>query len=230
MRERFERFDKYMKYKGLNDNQVTAQCGLSQGLLNQARKGKSDLGNKSIDKILIKYQDLNRVWLLTGDGEMLIKSEAIKVPKEQVHIRIPLVGQYAYAGYLGGFADQEYLEMLPTIDFMPDREMTGNYVAFEVKGDSMDDGSKESYEQGEILVCREVEPYNWQYSPLHINKRDFVIVHTEGILVKRIINHDVTNHTITIHSLNPEYKDRIIDLADVRQIFSIIESRKQRRR
>lgn len=71
MRERFERFDKYMKEKGLNDNQVTKQCGLSQGLLGQARTGKSDLGMQTVNKILKEYQDLNRVWLLTGEGEML---------------------------------------------------------------------------------------------------------------------------------------------------------------
>lgn len=72
MREKFERFEKYMKAKGLNDNQVTSQCGLAQGLLSQARKGKSDLGAKTIDKILNTYQDINKVWLLTGHGEMLL--------------------------------------------------------------------------------------------------------------------------------------------------------------
>lgn len=71
MREKMFRFDKYMKYRDLNDNQVTVECKLSQGLLSQARTGKSDLGNSTINKILSIYQDLNRVWLLTGEGEML---------------------------------------------------------------------------------------------------------------------------------------------------------------
>ena len=68
---KIDRFIEYMKIKGLNDNKVTLECGLSQGLLGQARTGKSDLGAKTIDKILNKYQDLNKVWLLTGEGEML---------------------------------------------------------------------------------------------------------------------------------------------------------------
>lgn len=74
-----ERFSKYMEIKGLNDNQVTIDCGLSVGLLGQARKGKSDLGAKAIDKILITYQDLNRVWLLTGDGEMINEIEVTRM-------------------------------------------------------------------------------------------------------------------------------------------------------
>lgn len=63
-----------MIIKKLNDNQVTKDCGLSVGLLNQAKRGKSDLGSKAIDKILSKYQDLSRVWLLTGEGPMLTTS------------------------------------------------------------------------------------------------------------------------------------------------------------
>lgn len=75
MRERMQRFALYMSKKGLNDNQVTKDCNLSQGLIGQARTGKSDLGSRTIDKILSIYQDLSRVWLLTGEGEMLNDTE-----------------------------------------------------------------------------------------------------------------------------------------------------------
>lgn len=71
MRERMLRFNEYMKHKGLNDNQVTTECGLSQGLLGQARTGKSDIGTGTVAKILKTYQDISRVWLLTGEGDML---------------------------------------------------------------------------------------------------------------------------------------------------------------
>lgn len=203
----------------LNQQQVAKRLNVSSQHLSDVKNGRFALSDELLNRLYEEFTYLKKDF-----------TEGVPVENDHTHVKVPLVSQYAYAGYLGGFADQEYLEQLPTIDFVPDREMTGNYVAFEVRGDSMDDGSKDSYEQGEILVCREVEPYNWQHSPLHFNKRDFVIIHTDGILVKRIINHDVPTHTITIHSLNPEYPDRRLDLADIRQIFSIIESRKQRRR
>lgn len=66
-----DRFINYMEYRGLNDNQVTVDCGLSVGLIGKARKGKNDLGRNTIEKILKRYRDLNRDWLLTGKGEML---------------------------------------------------------------------------------------------------------------------------------------------------------------
>jgi len=41
-----DRFDEYLKYKGLNDNKVTVQLGLSTGLIGKARKDGADLGKK----------------------------------------------------------------------------------------------------------------------------------------------------------------------------------------
>lgn len=66
-----KRFDEFMQYKGLNDNQVTVQCSLSKGLLGRARKGLSDLGTNTIIKLANVYGDLNETWLLTGEGETL---------------------------------------------------------------------------------------------------------------------------------------------------------------
>lgn len=80
MEERIiDRFDKYMSHKGLNDNQITVNCGLSVGLLGKARKQNGDIGKQSVEKILKKYQDLNKVWLMTGYGEMLNTPQEVQV-------------------------------------------------------------------------------------------------------------------------------------------------------
>ena len=68
---RIENLSNYMKFKGLNDNQVTVQCNLSNGLLNKARSGQNDISMSTVEKILKVFQDLSRVYLLTGEGEML---------------------------------------------------------------------------------------------------------------------------------------------------------------
>ena len=158
-----------------------------------------------------------------------LKKEAVPVNPNGV-INVPLVNQYAYAGYLNGYQNETYMNTLPTIPFIVDHEAKGNYIAFEVKGDSMNDGTEESYLEGDRLLCREVPSYLWAENKLHIRKWDFVIVHEEGIIVKRITNHDVDNHRITVHSLNDLYPDREIDLAEVKQIFNIVEMQRPRRR
>ena len=222
-----ERLMQYIKFKKLSQKRFEEAVGLSNGYLNSLRKSPTAT---KLQSIIDAFPDLDEKWLLTGIGNMLKDNSNAQPFTPHARAGIPLVSQYAYAGYLGGYGDPEYVGTLPTIDFTPDREMTGNWLAFEVKGDSMDNGSKESYVEGEIVICREVEREYWRDSRLFINKRDFVIVHEEGILIKRITEHNLDTHTITIHSLNPMYPDRILHLEQVRQIFSIVESRIQRRR
>ena len=71
---KIDRFDKYMEAKGLNDNKVTVQLGLSVGTLGKSRKEGRDISSRLVENILNFYQDLSRVWLLTGEGEMLKES------------------------------------------------------------------------------------------------------------------------------------------------------------
>lgn len=199
------------------------------------QKGKvKKISSSLANDIISKYGQFNLTWLLTGEGEMLNtpdqSSDEASPIDEPIILRVPLVSQYAQAGYLCGYADAAYMATLPTIPYIVDHEAQGHYVAFEVKGDSMNDGTEDAILEGDRLLCREIMPHLWVSSKLHFRKWDFVIVHTEGILVKRILDHDVENHTITIHSLNSMYPDKIINLADVKQIFNVIELQRPRRR
>ena len=222
-----QRFFDALKAAGLSAYRISEDIPtISQARISNARTGKNEIGLDVVSSVCSFYPSINSDYIITGNGTPIHEAEM----NTRERVGIPLVSQYAYGGYLTGYGDAEYLQSLPLIDFIPDRSMSGNYLAFEVRGDSMDDGTKDGYEQGEILICREVAPHLWKDSKLHIHRRDFVIVHADGILIKRITAHDVTRHTIVIHSLNPTYQDKEIDLADVRQLFSVIESRRQRAR
>lgn len=59
-----------MLAKELNDNKVAIQLNLSVGTLGKSRKVGRDLSDSTIEKILNFYTDLNKVWLMTGEGEM----------------------------------------------------------------------------------------------------------------------------------------------------------------
>ena len=227
-----ERMFYLIEKEGINPNQFYTISGLGNGYLNNV--GES-FRKPTIEKIKKSFPHWNMDWILYEKGEPIISKENIEIleaiPLNQNYIiNVPLVNQYAQAGYLCGFQDAAYMATLPTIPFIIDHEAKGNYVAFEVRGDSMNDGTEESYLEGDRLLCREIAPYLWAESKLHIRKWDFVIIHEEGILVKRIIDHNLENHTITIHSLNDMYSDRVIDLAEVRQIFNVIELQRPRRR
>ena len=176
----------------------------------------------------------NNSWLLGEDENMLRNTTNDEAtPKIMEFENFPFVSQKAYAGYLSGWADNEYVESLPTVAFPVDHTPLGKYLVFEVKGDSMNDGTYDSYLDGDLLLCREVRMDLWKDSKLHFEKWDFVIVHDEGVIVKRITGHDVKNHTITIHSLNQDkskYPDQVIDLCEVRQILNVVNMMRPRKR
>ena len=66
-----DRFDKYMKLRDLNDNKVTEQLSLSIGLIGKSRKEGRDLSRNVVDSILDFYTDIEKVWFLTGEGNIL---------------------------------------------------------------------------------------------------------------------------------------------------------------
>lgn len=235
--EAWERVEFIMNKEGLNKNSFSKAINLSNNvtitrILNEKRKPS----NSTIDKILKAFPKYSRKWLTEGVGDPLIPDAEYMAYKIECSpaldtnvMMVPLVNQYAHAGYMSGYADEEYVETLPKIPWIVDKEYKGRYISFEVKGDSMDDGLKHSYEQGDILLCREINPDYWKCK-LHIHQWDaFVIVHkTEGIVVKQIIDHDVEKGIITVHSFNPIYEDYKIDLREVAQIFNVVKQQKNK--
>lgn len=78
-----DRFDLYMQEKGLNDNKVTLALNLSIGVIGKSRMEKRDLSRKTVAKILEYYNDLDPIWLTTGEGEMLCEPRQTKVVMEE---------------------------------------------------------------------------------------------------------------------------------------------------
>ncbi|TSE10325.1 LexA family transcriptional regulator [Aquimarina algiphila] len=229
--------------KGKLIKDLIEETGIKKGTLFNYMKGKTPITLEAFLNIsdVLETPPLELLALvqnieLNADATKMIQniesnSDAIPIDTLNVNVMmIPLVNQYAYAGYLNGFSDEDYVEELPKMPYLADREYKGNYVFFEVKGESMDNASYESYLEGDLILCREVRQDFWS-SKLHINKWDFVIVHkTEGILLKRITDHDVDKGTLILHSLNDYYEDIKVHLKDVAKIFNVVDVRRNRSR
>lgn len=212
---------------GLQSKDFAEKAGLAQGNYSAIEAGTRSVGDRVLNKIADKLS-INIKWLRTGEGEMLkkpqIESNAVLIQNPEI-MMVPLISKYAYAGYLAGYGDDEYMEALPTIPFIIPEGQThrGEYVAVEVKGDSMNDGSIEGIAEGDVVLCRNIDRSLWTNYKLHLRKWNFAIVHKEGIIIKRIIAHNVEAGTITIHSLNPDYRDKVIDLNDVVKIMNVVQ-------
>jgi DNA-binding XRE family transcriptional regulator len=207
----------------------------------------------SIMMAMAEVFGINRHYIESGIGEMFVNQsnprlearptrlyadpmdfddkteKVINLPDGTVVLRVPIVPERAYAGYMRGFADPEYYDDLEDILIGVDKEPNGTYIGFEVVGDSMIcldtvELAEESIFPGRIAIGRDLPADSWK-TRLHThNYKNWIFVHkTEGILIKQIVNHDVVNGTITIHSLNPKYKDETLKLEDMQQIFSVIQ-------
>lgn len=66
-----KRLTDFVKSKGLTVQKFEALCRLSNGYVSSIRKG---IGTNKLEIILKEFPDLNRDWLLYGEGDML-KSE-----------------------------------------------------------------------------------------------------------------------------------------------------------
>jgi len=71
----------FLKYKGISQSKFEQQCGISNGYVNNIRKGiKSEMFDKKIAPI---FPELSKTWLLLGEGSMLVPQIEEVVPEEE---------------------------------------------------------------------------------------------------------------------------------------------------
>lgn len=191
--------------------------------LNKVLRFDTNVSNKAPEVVPIGdpkgvYNTKNKDFVELSDGKFIMST--------------PLVSHKAQAGYLTGWGDEEYIADLPQFPIIVDKPHRGDYVSFEVSGESMNDGTSMSINPGDIVTGRKIDRSHWK-NKLHLKKySEFVIVSIKGgIIVKEIVEHDTENCTIVCRSRNPDkkkYPDQVIHLNEVIQIFNIVQVTKKR--
>ena len=155
----------------------------------------------------------------TKSGNKIMKREDGKLL-----MQVPLLPVRALGSPADEFAalinDEDVEKML----FIVDTVHHGRYVAFKVEGDSMDDGTRDSFESGDIVLVRELARDKW-LPRLHFRDWPYwVIVFGNNVRIKQIIEQDDAGN-ITLHSLNPspEYTDFKLNLDEIFRLFNVIQ-------
>ncbi|GAC1375645.1 MAG: hypothetical protein NVSMB30_20020 [Hymenobacter sp.] len=141
-----------------------------------------------------------------GGGKLRIL--ALTVDKDQ-NENIELVPQKAAAGYLNGYADPEYLEVLPKFR-LPMLSNTGTYRAFEIAGDSM-----LPIASGTVIVGRYVE----EWASIKDGTPCIVVSNRDGIVFKRLFNKLRSNAMFVLRSDNPNFSPYDLNVDDVLEIW-----------
>ncbi|MBR3648281.1 MAG: helix-turn-helix transcriptional regulator [Paludibacteraceae bacterium] len=200
----------FFREKNLSNYKVEQSCGLSNGYLRNLRKAPSA---EIIERILSVYPELNREWVMTGQGEMIRSSESGNVShkpkKESVpsqpkqkdvpvaqHVTdggIPLIPVDAMAGFANG-DDRAVLEyecehyvvpMFREADFL-----------IPVKGSSM----MPKYNSGDLVACKHLPLNDLFFQWNHV----YVLSTDQGALIKRVQKADDNNHILCV-SDNEKY-------------------------
>lgn len=150
-----------------------------------------------------------------------------QLPNGQLLMSMPLIEVEAQAGFLDNYSNVDYLNETVQHSIIVDKEFRGRYVAFRVKGDSMDDDSKNAIANNYIVATRELSRDHWM-SKIRYNDFPYWVVYTSESkypLLKEIVNHDVENGNITFHSLNdsPEYCDFTLNIDHINALFYVID-------
>lgn len=202
----------YIKYLGIGQSKFEKQCGLSNGYINNS---KGNFGSAKIEDILKTYEDLNRSWLLTGEGEMLKSQSCGGVNEEQgesevsvEHVR--LLPLYAQGGSLNDFTvtvkDSDCEKVLSPVK--------GADFAIQVHGDSM----SPEYPSGSLILIKKINEaafIEWGKS--------YVLDTVNGSVVKMVVPSD-KDGCIRCVSINPDprYAPFDVPLSSVFGIYRVL--------
>ena len=125
---------------------------------------------------------------------------------------IELVGETAKAGYRSGFADPEFIRVLPVFQ-LPFLSRDKKYRAFQINGDSMLPIPDKSWVIGEFVQ-------NW------FNIRNgypyIILTLDDGIVFKVSENRLQEEQKLTLMSLNPLYDPYEIHVKDIREVWKFV--------
>lgn len=125
---------------------------------------------------------------------------------------IEMVSEKAKAGYRSGFADPEFIRVLPVFQ-MPFLSKQKKYRSFQISGDSMLPIPDKSW-----VVCEFVQ--NWHL----IQNRYAYVIHTidDGVVFKVVENLIKTEGKLRLYSLNPAYEPYEVHVHDVREVWKFV--------
>lgn len=229
------------------------KVGVKSNTASNWMKDGYSVGMDVVSQILKAFPEVRSNWLITGEGEMLNNAPRIElqqIPTEEN------TGEFFTENSNGAkfydLGNGKYRMLTKLVPFCaygkfaneadrldPDKEdweeesfevsniVHGNYLSFEIKGESMDDGTRNSFEAGDRVLVRELDRIHWKDTIRYNEYPYWVVVFDSSVLIKQMINQDLERGIITFHSLNasPEYCDFQLSLNEIRKLYYVVQKK-----
>lgn len=189
------RIRQFISYIGLTVSEFEGKAGLSNGSVSKMGDGTR---RTTIDKISNSFPELSKVWLLTGEGEMLTTDAPVVEQRKQESEEnegklIPLLPLSAEGGSLDGFDNLGVSLPDCEVIYSPIKDAD---MAITVSGKSMEP----DYPEGCRVVVKRIN------HDLFIEwGREYVLDTINGIVLKTLEPSDDPNF-IRCTSLNPDQR------------------------
>lgn len=125
---------------------------------------------------------------------------------------IELVSEKAKAGYKSGFADPEYIRILPTFQ-LPFLSKQKKYRTFQISGDSMLPIPDGSFVTGEYVL---------DWNSIRDGQAYIILTIEDGIVFKVVENHIKDEGALTMHSLNSLYEPFSLPVSDIKEVWKFV--------
>ncbi len=125
---------------------------------------------------------------------------------------IELVSEKAKAGYTSGFADPEYISILPTFR-LPFLSKQKKYRTFEVSGDSMLPIPSGAWVTGVFIQ---------DWTTLRDKDACIILTAEEGVVFKVVENRIESESKLILHSLNPLHPPFDMAIKEIREIWQFV--------
>lgn len=164
-----DRIVTYLESKGVKISAFEKELGLGNATLSKAYRTGGSIGSDKIEKIISSCQDLSPLWLVTGEGEMLVNENE----RREFVNRIPLIPIEAFAGPgEPNYEDERIQDYYTVTDFKE------SDFLLRVKGDSM----TPKYNGGDLVACKKVtDTYFIQWGRVYV-----IYTRSQGAMIKRL--------------------------------------------
>ncbi len=199
-----ERLMMIMREKTLSRSGLARAVDFQPTNMSQIFKGKRDVPDSLVRKVIETFPDINPMWLVHGQGNMHLNGTALAAAELDTRPRLPVA---AAAGQLSDYLDgymKSDCEELPVIRRFPEYDFT-----MFIKGNSM----SPRYESGDEIALRKVQDVvQWG--------KDYVVACEDGAVFKKIYDQGDSIRCVSYN--HEEYPDFLIPKDKIYGIYRLV--------
>lgn len=213
-----QRIIQFIKKIGLTVREFERNCGLSNGYLKQLRHTPS---HDKMRQIIEAYPQLNRVWLLTGEGEMLNKEDTVRVPVYDIGISdngVPFFEDAKFGCSPSGFVGAMERDKASSLIALPGLRSDGDTFVVPARGDSMVNTANpaRSIPDGSLVAIRKTKLSTPRWGEV------YALATADGCIIKRLYPAEREGYVRCVSYNNEEFPPFEISTNEIYDIGQVV--------